>query len=197
MGKKMDRRVEKTKHAIKEAYFGILMEGRGKKLTITEIARRANIDRKTFYLHYGSVEDIIREFTKEKVEEIVRSLKEVIVFEDSFRIKQVFERLNKAVYENLEVFEFLSKNKEYDYFIEQMRKMLVQIVVESGGKYFSMQENELKFYAEFFVSGIISAYTFWLSTGMPISIDEMSDNVSIAAMQGLKGILAGKMKVEG
>ncbi len=193
----MDRRVEKTRTAIREAYFKILMENAEKRPTITQIAKAANIDRKTFYLHYDSVDDILREFIREKVEELVGRLKEEIIFEDSFNIKKVFERLNQEIYENLQLFQFISTNKEYDYFLDQMREMLVEIVVESGGKYFSLSAGELKFYAEFYISGIISVYTFWMKEGMPISIDELAKNVSIAATKGVKGILEGRLRVEG
>lgn len=193
----MDRRVEKTRTAIREAYFKILMENAEKRPTITQIARVANIDRKTFYLHYDSVDDILREFTGEKVEELIGRLKEEIIFEESFNIKKVFERLNQEIYENLQFFQFISTNKEYDYFLDQMREMLVEIVVESGGKYFSLSSGELKFYAEFYISGIISVYTFWIKEGMPISIDELAKNVSIAATKGVKGILEGRIRVEG
>ena len=48
----MDRRVEKTRKSIREAYFDLLMRDGKRKITIAEIARNANIDRKTFYLLY-------------------------------------------------------------------------------------------------------------------------------------------------
>ena len=47
----MDRRIIKTKQAIESAYFRLLQANPGKRISITSIAKEANIDRKTFYLH--------------------------------------------------------------------------------------------------------------------------------------------------
>jgi hypothetical protein len=46
----MDRRVKKTKAAVQEAYFSLVMEKDTPKITITELTKQADIDRKTFYL---------------------------------------------------------------------------------------------------------------------------------------------------
>ena len=67
----MDRRVGKTKKAIQAAYFDLLKEKGNEKISVTEIARAADIDRKTFYLHYESTDQIIREFAKAKTKELL------------------------------------------------------------------------------------------------------------------------------
>ena len=66
-----DRRITKTKTAIREAYFSILKENSSAKITVTEIANRANIDRKTFYLHYDSPEALMEEFYKNLVNDFL------------------------------------------------------------------------------------------------------------------------------
>jgi len=50
-----DRRQIKTKKAIIGAFFTLLQEKNISKITITELAKIANIDRKTFYLHYEAL----------------------------------------------------------------------------------------------------------------------------------------------
>ena len=62
-GEKMkDRRITKTRKSIQNAYLNLLRQKGTEKITISDIAREADIDRKTFYLHYDSTEDIIREY---------------------------------------------------------------------------------------------------------------------------------------
>ena len=57
-----DRRITKTRKSIQNAYLNLLRQKGTEKITISDIAREADIDRKTFYLHYDSTEDIIREY---------------------------------------------------------------------------------------------------------------------------------------
>ena len=54
-----DRRVERTRNAIITAFKEMIVEKEFKEITIKELAERANINRKTFYLHYESMEEIL------------------------------------------------------------------------------------------------------------------------------------------
>lgn len=59
---KNDLRVIKTHNALKNALIGLLNEGRKfYDLSIKEICDRAVINRRTFYLHYNNIEDILLE----------------------------------------------------------------------------------------------------------------------------------------
>ena len=47
-----DRRTKYTRNLIKEVLMAFLKERRFETITVTEICRRAEINRGTFYLHY-------------------------------------------------------------------------------------------------------------------------------------------------
>ena len=72
--KKADRRVIRTRSAIRKAFTDLLAETAYNKITITALAKRADVDRKTFYTHYSSVdnllEDVIRIQTEKSLEGI-------------------------------------------------------------------------------------------------------------------------------
>lgn len=185
----MDRRISKTKAAIQKAYIDLLMEKKPGKITISEIARRADVDRKTFYLHYNAIEDIIREFTQNEVDKFVEQLKLEKFPEKPFGITRLFEILNQMVEENLDFFQFISVNKEYDYFFDQIKELFVTAILDNYRELFNFPENELKIYAEFFISGIISAYVRWLRERLPISKEELAGLVSGACYDGLQSLL--------
>ena len=48
----MDIRVKKTKRAIQKAFIALLREKPIEKITVKEIAERAEINKTTFYSHY-------------------------------------------------------------------------------------------------------------------------------------------------
>lgn len=54
-----DRRVVRTRAAVVAAFDTLLMEKEASQITVTDIAREANIDRKTFYAHFGSVDRLV------------------------------------------------------------------------------------------------------------------------------------------
>lgn len=52
----------KTKEAIRTAFAEMVKEKQElNKITVTELVRRANINRSTFYLHYNDIYDIAAE----------------------------------------------------------------------------------------------------------------------------------------
>ena len=86
-----DRRITRTKKAIQNAYLDMLKKKGTEKITISDIAREADIDRKTFYLHYNSTEDIIREYAEEKTRELLARLTIKSFFSLSFD-RRIFAR---------------------------------------------------------------------------------------------------------
>ena len=70
--KHIDRRIVRTRRAIHIAFIDLLTEHEYTKITITALAKRADIDRKTFYTHYSSIdslfEDVIRQHTSKGLE---------------------------------------------------------------------------------------------------------------------------------
>lgn len=61
MTRKIDRRTIYTKNAIKDALLVALDSKPFEKLGVTDICRIAEINRGTFYLHYGNLVDVLNE----------------------------------------------------------------------------------------------------------------------------------------
>ncbi|WP_430536622.1 TetR/AcrR family transcriptional regulator [Listeria rocourtiae] len=61
MTAKPDRRIRKTKFAFAKALLTLLTEKTFKKITVTDIVARADVNRGTFYKHYQEKEDLLDE----------------------------------------------------------------------------------------------------------------------------------------
>lgn len=185
----MDRRVEKTKNAIMDAYFQLIINEKKEKVTITQIAQKANIDRKTFYLHYSCTEDIVKDFAMDRIAELKEMLVNENFSKDSFSVLHFFEILNQIVERHLNIFHFISINRAYAYFFDQIKEMLIDIVADMFRDYFNFSETKLKMYADFYIAGIISVYMRWIHEDFPISTQEIAQLVSDASFGGLQNLL--------
>jgi AcrR family transcriptional regulator len=56
----LDRRIQRTRQALRAALFELIIERGYEKITIADITERANIGRTTFYLHYQEKEDLLK-----------------------------------------------------------------------------------------------------------------------------------------
>ncbi|GKV70521.1 TetR family transcriptional regulator [Sporosarcina sp. NCCP-2716] len=73
---KTDMRIVKTKEALHEALLTLLDEKSLETISITELCRTARVNRGTFYLHYGRVEDVFEEYFREITADLAVSYQE-------------------------------------------------------------------------------------------------------------------------
>lgn len=74
--KEIDLRVIKTKTALNEALLSMLKEMPLPSISVTAICREARINRGTFYMHYGKVEDLFEEYFKQIMKDLTESYME-------------------------------------------------------------------------------------------------------------------------
>lgn len=67
---KVDRRVKYTKTVLRESLLELMQELPINKITVTEICRKADINRNTFYMHYSSQFDLLSSIEDSFLEEI-------------------------------------------------------------------------------------------------------------------------------
>ncbi|MGI6205600.1 MAG: TetR/AcrR family transcriptional regulator [Anaerovoracaceae bacterium] len=68
MASKQDLRVIKTKRAIRQAFENLLKTHPLSKITVTELAKEAEINKATFYLHYKDIYDLYSQSLSDHME---------------------------------------------------------------------------------------------------------------------------------
>ena len=66
--KQDDLRVRKTKEAIRRTFEEMICEMDYEQITVRELTDRAMINRKTFYLHYETLDNLLEELQQEIVD---------------------------------------------------------------------------------------------------------------------------------
>ncbi|KMK75211.1 TetR/AcrR family transcriptional regulator [Alkalihalobacillus pseudalcaliphilus] len=85
----IDRRITKSKKALKDALISLMLKNDFKQISITEIVRIANVNRGTFYKHYQYKEDILEEMTDEVIDHLIQSYREPYKDQESFDLKSL------------------------------------------------------------------------------------------------------------
>lgn len=184
-----DRRVTRTKKAIQKAYLDLLQNKGTDKITISDIAREADIDRKTFYLHYDSTEDIIKEYAEEKTRELLLRLTVKSFFSLSFDRKIFAREVNSMLAEHLEFCRMIARNDSLGFFWNEVQNVAVDILSEIYARHSRLPESDLRIQVSFFVAGAMYVYQRWLRDEIPCSMEELGDKVSQIAFTGVQSIL--------
>ena len=151
----MDRRQQKTRAAILQACIDLLKEKDFRHITVGDIAKRADINRGTFYLHFTDKYDMLDSFENEMAEKIERVIVENVPKEPDLRLfiesrYDTIVQILTCYQENRELLNFLLKC-DYASFQTKLRSKLRQAIAEHIFPQLDKLKIEILFPADLFV----------------------------------------------
>lgn len=190
----LDKRIIKTKESIQNAYFTLLVEKKSPKITISEIARKANIDRKTFYLHYDTINSMIEEFCENKIKELLEILNEIQFNNSPFNVEIFFSALNQLIMFDINVYRTIANNSEFYSFWNKIKEILIQTIIDDYKEKLNLSSDELIIYSNLYASGIMSVYLSWLKNDIQVNISDLGRLTSEAIYYGIQKPLSTFME---
>ncbi len=85
-----DLRVTKTRRSIKQTFINMLCEMEYEKITVQELTARAMINRKTFYLHYSTLDELLNELQDETMQKFLKRIENMECPKDIDKITREF-----------------------------------------------------------------------------------------------------------
>lgn len=192
MEKKTDKRTLKTKRAIKNAFIDLLIRKNVNDITITEISREADINRKTFYNNYSGIHEIISEIEEELFMTFKAEIKGLNVNSEMNNPYNVLIRLTSLLDSDYQFYKkILSSDlnshlmsKIVGYLKEQTKKVL-----KSKSNY---NEYELNVIVDYSISGMLNVYQEWLQTGRTEPIEKLAMVISDLFLKGVESHLVSQ-----
>lgn len=196
---RLDRRIVRSRNAILSAFERLLMDRPLADITVSAIAREANVDRKTFYVHFGTVDGLLDAIAVNVVETIVDSVEKTLVSMDGDTNERAlgaaatfFKTINEALCNNLVLNRQLIENIPLDDFMTRLRVPLEHEITERDLLPHGLKDEMFDYYLAFLLSGIIGIYRTWtLSDGsVPIErISEVANNLTLNGLSSLESRL--------
>ena len=185
----VDRRVVKTKKAIKAAFTQLLTEKNINDITISDIAALADINRKTFYNYYAGVYEVVDEIENDIVSRFDAMLTELDFTGNASRPYMVFKKLTSVINTDTEFFGYLlsmNANVSLSTKIVDMLKAKTKAILQ---KYMDVEEHKLDLMLEFMVTGVVAVYRRWFNSERREPIEAISESINLLIFEGLKGYL--------
>ena len=171
-GVRVDRRVVRTRKAILAAFEKLLEKKDLSEITISSIAREADIDRKTFYLHFGSIDGLLDAVAEESVDYIVNTVEEALSGHQAESAEDVqvaadtfFATVNHVVSQNIVInkrlFELLPPEKPLRVFVSRSNVRCSTVIWCRA----TSPDELFEYYLSFLLSGIVGIYRVWVLSG--------------------------------
>ena len=177
--KKEYRNAVRSRRMIRESFVALLQEKPFEKITATDIINRSGLNRSTFYAHYPDVKGIIDEITGEVIALFRQMLTEMdfsrFLNDPVPNLKQVVAFLA----ENQELYRLLGQSNLSYVYLEQMKKVLIQQVLESPNlPTEGLSPISINIRIRMLLRGVIDTYREWLAGGIDYTLEEMTSEVA-------------------
>lgn len=189
--RKEDRRIQKTKRAIRAAFVKLMGEKEVDRITIKELADEADVDRKTIYNYYSGIHQIGEEFATELFELFERETKD---FEDQISNPyESFDVLTKVLSENLELYGQIINLDVNSHFFQISVNYFKSKIREALKARENLTEMQIEFTTEYVTNGLFAAYRYWFNSGREMSLEQFSKEMGKLVLDGIGNyIINGK-----
>ena len=155
-------------------FIDLLAEKGFEKITIIDIAERANINRGTVYLHYADKFDLLDKCIETYVELLLNHCANRAETKlDANAFQSMFEYLEK----NFTIYKLLLSNEGVGFFRNRLYAAIAQIETEVIG---IKSENNVfsnGVTTHFLTSGFIGVLEWWINNSMPCTVQEVTEQL--------------------
>ncbi|MGM9629654.1 TetR/AcrR family transcriptional regulator [Butyricicoccus sp.] len=168
-----DSRYSRTAQAIDQAFFSLMREKDFRSISVSDIAKRAQINRATFYHHYLDKYDWLDQRIHMQMQEIVDVCRDVHYEDGANDQLEKFQRILRHFDQNFSFYTLMLKNEGTLFFQRRFREIIKEIIHQKvlvvGSR--SMDPDFLVQYAACSCAGLIE---WWIKEKRPIPSEEMA-----------------------
>ncbi len=192
-----DRRVRKSKRAIKQAFIQLLKENNLDRITIQQISDLADVNRGTFYLNYEDKYALLDEMENEQIEKIkgfvdIRKMDLSTKTSDRFIedfANKIIKNVITHIEHNIEFYQVILNLERKSQIEEQLADIVrsnIKHLIGNKDNVFGIPEN---YYLSYVVGSMMSMIKYWVSDESRVSVEELVNYVSTIASTGPLSIM--------
>lgn len=169
-GIKGNRRILFTKKVIKDSFIDLLHHKKIHEVTVTDICKKSDINRGTFYTHYKDTYDLLKSLEDELFNQILEYMEETPVedYKDILLLKAL-----ELIEENKELCQILFSKQMENNIMDRIIYIANKSKIEKLGRDSKMDDKFLDYYIKYSVGGVVSVIQTWLDNDLRESPKEI------------------------
>jgi AcrR family transcriptional regulator len=185
----LSSRAVKTNRRIHAAFLTLLRQKEFGKITVSDIAREAGINRKTFYAYYNDLDELLAGIEDSLIDKYRPLLMSIDVTSGSFDAKAFFEQFNSLAREDIDVYRTLAQYGMLIHILEKIEELIVEIITRQLPMPSREKEIRCRFYAQYAASGLLSILTHWIGDPQGLSLDDFTDMAANVTVFGVSSFV--------
>jgi len=193
--KNEDRRIRKTKKALRESLIILMAEKNIRDISVQELSDLADLNRATFYLHYKDIYELQQQIEDEVVVEIntildrhmPTILNRHMPTVSGQKHHPLFVALLSYIEENARLCNMLFSENSNRSFLDKLCTIIEERCLRSWleDSRLSKTEEELSYFTSYVVYGYVAAIAKWVRTGMQSPPEKLAEMMSNMGLYGI------------
>ena len=187
MAKQEYRSAVRSRNLIRTALLELLEEKDLEKITVTDIVKRADINRSTFYAHYPDVQGLVDEIIGEAVERTF-SLMDAVDYRMFFQNPMpLLLQIVAPMEENRDIYRLLIRSAQAIPQMERMKQRLIEETLRVLGITAATPDHTfLEIRIRFSIGGMLDVATQWLRGELDCTLEEIAAHISSIILRSAK-----------
>lgn len=159
----IDKRIIKTRTSIKNAFMELVQTLEISRISVSELAAKAFVNRSTFYLHYTDVQAVATDIESEIAQRIASYIDNFSIDDIYGSTYTLFKKLTNRLDENETLKKYIIFSTSSDYVISKIKEIFAEKTRQSILETFkNVSEKDIKYPLVFTAAGVIDCYVKWV-----------------------------------
>ena len=163
----------KTRNLIKKTFAELINEKKQlDKITVTELVKRSELTRSTFYTHYSDIYEVAQDYQLQTIELLCSEDLKLYSKQD---IKNYFDNIIQCLKDNEETYKLLLSADESLLFLEKLQKIAIQKIHDALVNCYDNKFLDLDI--SFLMNGLLVELLKYFRNESDYSLDELLFNI--------------------
>lgn len=177
-----DLRVQRTINSIYQAFEDLICEKDYSKITVTELARRAQINKKTFYRYYETLDDLLAEIQARYSQGYLREVADYQYPRDLEKSIDVFFRYSAK---QGEAYDRITSSRSYSGIRQQMINKVMKKTWGQSIEFNRLSDWEKRVLLNFIEHTGLTIYQEWVLDGRKEPISDVIEQAQVLMRGGV------------
>ena len=184
METRQDKRVQKTKKALKEGLIHFINIKPYNTITVKELTDYCDLNRGTFYIHYTDIFDMVNQIENELFDEFTNILNRHPINTKDDTPTELLIELYQFIEANKDLTSvLLGKHGDFSFF-NQFKVILKQTCIQHWQILFNQNHKYYDLFFTYLVSGCFGIVELWLNNEIEMTPEELANVTSTMIVNG-------------
>ena len=176
----VDKRIIKTKNAIRTAFKELVQTKDMADISISELTERAGVTRSTFYMYYDSVGAVRNDIEDVILSHIEKIMSEANLVQSMLNPYPLLYAITNEINKYDEYNRYILSSNNSGELLDKLKKMIIDAFVSTMQKNSQLKVNvaKAKYVAAFCTAGICETFKMWFNHQSSLTLEELCAHIS-------------------